>query len=481
MNRLDLRQLADKLAKKEVSAVELTEYFLNRLDKINPQINAFITENRAGALEQARASDDRRRRGESLGPLDGIPMAHKDIFCTKGLRTTCASKMLANFVPPYDAFIVEQLNRAGAVNLGKLSMDEFAMGSSNEHSHFGPVKNPHKLTHIPGGSSGGSAAAVAAGIVPYATGSDTGGSIRQPAAYCGIPGLKPTYGTLSRYGMIAYASSLDQAGALAPSAADCALVLNGMAGHDPRDSTSNPAAPLKFDGSLNDSLQGVKIGLPREYFADLNGDMHGLIMAVAEVYKSLGAEIREVSLNTDCAIGAYYIIASAEASSNLARFDGVRYGHRASAVQDLQELYVRSRSEGFGAEVQRRIMIGTYALSSGYYDAYYEQARRARRQVLNEFKRVFGEVDVILSPTTPTAAYALGSKLTNPVEMFLGDLYTVAVNLAGLPALSHPCGQLAGLPVGAQLIGPHLSEARLLNLAHRYQSQTDFHQQRPDL
>lgn len=481
MNRLSVAELAEKLARKEVSALELTDFFLGRSEALNPRLNAFITLDGDGARRAARASDERRARSEALGPLDGVPMAHKDIFCTRGLRTTCASKMLANFVPSYDAFVVEQLNKAGAVCLGKVSMDEFAMGSSNEHSAFGPVRNPHDLERIPGGSSGGSASAVAGGLVAYATGSDTGGSIRQPAAYCGLTGIKPSYGTLSRYGMIAYASSLDQAGALAPTAEDCALILNGMAGYDRRDSTANPQALTRFEGQLGEALRGVKIGLPRGYFNGLNEEMQALIRAAADTYQALGAEIREVDLNTDSAIAAYYLIASAEASSNLARFDGVRYGYRAEGVRELQELYVRSRSEGFGEEVKRRIMIGTYALSSGYYEAYYEQARRARRAILNEFNRVFGEVDVLLTPTTPTPAYALGSKLTNPVEMFLGDLYTVAVNLAGLPALSHPCGFSGPLPVGAQLIGPHHSEPRLLNLAHQYQRQTDFHRRRPTL
>lgn len=481
MYRLTISQLAEKLAKQELSSRTLTEYFLNRIETLNPKLNAYITVTAEEALRQADESDKRRQSGSALSPLDGIPMAHKDIFCTNGIKTTAGSKMLANFVPSYDAYIVERLKQNGAVMLGKVSMDEFAMGSSNEHSYFGAVKNPHDLNKIPGGSSGGSASAVAGGLAVYATGSDTGGSIRQPASYCGITGIKPTYGTLSRYGMIAYASSLDQAGAMGKSASDCALILNGMAGHDKRDSTASPNTHTVFHEALSKPLNGVKIGLPKAYFSGLNSEMKGLILASAQQYQALGAELVEIDLDTESAIGAYYIIASAEASSNLARYDGVRYGYRAEGVKDLQELYIRSRSEGFGSEVKRRIMIGTYALSSGYYDAYYEQARRARRAILNEFNRAFGLVDVILSPTTPTPAYDLGSKVSNPVEMVLGDLYTVAVNLAGLPALSHPCGLLNGLPVGTQLIGAHYSEPLLLNLAHQYQQVTDFHKQLPNL
>lgn len=464
-----ITQWAQALAQKELSAVELTQHYLKQIEALQPQINAYITVTADEALQAAAASDARRARGEALSPLDGIPMAHKDIFCTRGVRTTAGSKMLKDFVPSYDAYIVERLAQNGAVMLGKVSMDEFAMGSSNEHSYFGAVKNPHDLTRVPGGSSGGSAAAVAADMAVYATGSDTGGSIRQPAAYCGISGIKPSYGTLSRYGMIAYASSLDQAGVLAHYAEDLALVLNGMAGYDRRDSTAHPEALKRFDTELNQDLTGIKIGLPRQYFEGLNPEMAAQIEATAKAYEALGASLHELDLDTKAGIAAYYIIASAEASSNLARYDGVRYGYRADNVKDLEALYVRSRSEGFGEEVKRRLMIGTYALSSGYYDAFYEQACRARHAILNQFKEAFQHVHVLLSPTTPSPAYPLGSKLNDPVAMFLGDLYTVAVNLAGLPALSHPCGTVEALPVGCQLIAGHHQEALLLRLAHAYQ------------
>lgn len=480
MHTLSLTELNQALCDKQFSAVELLAHTQKRIAALNPTLNAYITETFDHAQAQAQASDARRAAGKALSPLDGIPMAHKDIFCTQAIRTTAGSKMLQNFVPSYDAFIVERLNQAGAVMTGKVSMDEFAMGSSNERSYFGAVKNPWHTDCIPGGSSGGSAAVVAARLVPYATGSDTGGSIRQPAAYCGISGIKPTYGTLSRWGMIAYASSLDQAGVMAQSALDLALVMNAMSGHDPKDSTSSQKTHTQFDTELHQPLNGVKIGLPRQYFQGLNAAMSDKIMAAAKVYESLGATLIEIDLaHSEASIAAYYLIASAEASSNLARYDGVRYGHRSQSALDLASLYRESRNEGFGEEVKRRILIGTYALSAGYYDAYYEQARRARRAILNAFNAAFEQVDVILSPTTPTPAFKLGSKLDDPVEMFLGDLYTVAVNLAGLPALSHPCGFIDGLPVGAQLIGAHFSEPRLLNLAHQYQQHTDFHQQIP--
>ena len=445
MHTLSLRQLAAKLAARDISARELCDYHIARIEQHNPTLNAYLTPTFAHARAAADASDARRAKGETLSPLDGIPMAHKDIFCTNGIRTTAGSKMLANFIPSYDAGIVENLANAGAVMTGKLSMDEFAMGSSNERSAFGAVKNPWQHEYVPGGSSGASATAVAARLVPYTTGSDTGGSIRQPAAWCGITGIKPTYGTLSRWGMIAYASSLDQAGAFAASADDLALVLNGMAGHDARDSTSSPQTRTIFDQELDRPLTVVDIDLA----------------------------------NSDAAIASYYIIACAEASSNLSRYDGVRYGHRCADPADLRDMYHRSRSEAFGAEVQRRILIGTYALSAGYYDAYYEQARRARHAILNGFKAAFAEVDIILTPTTPYPAFKLGSRLNDPVAMYLGDLYTVPVNLAGLPAISHPAGNIDGLPVGCQLIGPHFAEPRLLNCAHQYQQQTDHHRQIP--
>ena len=473
-------ELGALLAQKTLSAVELTQHFLQRIDAHNPALNAFITLTGERALADARQSDARRARGEALSILDGIPMAHKDLFCTQGIRTTAGSKMLETFIPPHTATIAENLAQAGAVMTGKLSMDEFAMGSSNERSHFGAVHNPWHHDHVPGGSSGASAAVVGARVLPYSTGSDTGGSIRQPAAWCGVSGIKPTYGTLSRWGMIAYASSLDQAGPVATTAEDLAHILNGMGGHDPKDSTSSPKTHTRFDTQLNDDLSGLRIGLPRQYVAGLDSRMADLIHAAARQYEKLGATLIDVDLPySELAIATYYLIASAEASSNLSRYDGVRYGYRCENPKDLQDLYMRSRSEGFGEEVKRRIMLGTHALSAGYYDAYYEQARRARRAILNSFHSAFQNVDVLLGPVTPTPAFTLGSQMDDPVAMFLGDLYTVPVNLAGLPALSHPCGFIDGLPVGAHLIGAHFSEPRLLNLAHRYQQESDYHRQIP--
>ncbi len=473
-------RLSELLAERAVSSVELTEAFLTRIRAYNPALGAFLSITEERALAAARASDERRSQGKTLGPLDGIAMAHKDLFCTQDIPTTAASKILENFVPPYDATIVERLADAGSVMTGKLSMDEFAMGSSNEHSAFGVVHNPWDETVVPGGSSGGSAAAVAARLVAYASGSDTGGSIRQPAAYCGVTGIKPTYGTCSRWGMIAFASSLDQAGSIAKTAEDCALILNAMAGHDHKDSTSSRKALVRFDHELDDSLKGVTIGLPSTYFNELETQMATRIHDAAKVYERLGAVLKEIALeNSDIAIASYYLIASAEASSNLARYDGVRYGYRCKNPRNLEDLYRRSRGEGFGEEVKRRIMIGTYALSAGYYDAYYEQARRARRAILQSFQKAFGACDVILGPTTPTPAFAIGSKTDDPVTMFLTDLYTVAANLAGLPAISHPAGFIADLPVGCQLIGAHFTEPKLLNLAHRFQRATDYHTRTP--
>lgn len=478
--QLPVSALVKALDNKEISSVELTKAALAKISQHNPALNAYIRITENHALAQAESSDARRAEGEIFSPLDGIPMAHKDIFCTAGITTTAGSKMLENFVPPHTATIAEKLEQAGAVMTGKLSMDEFAMGSSNERSAFGAVHNPWDLNSVPGGSSGGSAAAVAARLVPYATGSDTGGSIRQPAAYCGVTGIKPTYGTCSRWGMIAYASSLDQAGPIAQTAEDCALILNHMAGHDPKDSTSSKKTVTEFTEALNQPLKGITIGLPREYFSGLDAQMAEKIYAAAAEYEKLGATLKDISLgNTEIAIASYYLIASAEASSNLARYDGVRYGYRCENPKDLQDLYRRSRSEGFGSEVKRRIMIGTYALSAGYYDAYYEQARRGRRAILQSFEKAFQECDIILGPTTTSTAFALGSKTDDPVAMFLGDLYTVSVNLAGLPAISHPAGFINDLPIGCQLIGPHFAEPRLLNLAHQYQQQTDYHQKIP--
>lgn len=480
LHHLSACELGKLLADKAVSSEELTRHFLARIEAHNPALNAFITQTGERALEEAKASDARRAKGEARSILDGIPMAHKDLFCTRGVRTTAASKMLADFVPSHTATIVENLAQAGAVMTGKLSMDEFAMGSSNERSYFGAVKNPWHHEYVPGGSSGGSAAVVGARLLPYSTGSDTGGSIRQPAAWCGVSGIKPTYGTLSRWGMIAYASSLDQAGPIATTAEDLAHILNGMGGHDPKDSTSSPKTHTRFDGELDAPLAGIRIGLPRQYFAGLESRMADAVHAAAKVYEKLGATLVDIDLPySELAIATYYLIASAEASSNLSRYDGVRYGYRCDHPKDLQDLYMRSRGEGFGDEVKRRIIIGTHALSAGYYDAYYEQARRARRAILDSFQSAFRDVDVLLGPITPTPAFKLGSQMDDPVAMFLGDLYTVPVNLAGLPALSHPCGFIDGLPVGAHLIGPHFSEPRLLNLAHRYQQETQYHREIP--
>ncbi len=472
-----LRELSDALATRKVSSVELTRLFLARIGQLNGELNAFITVDEPRSLEGARQADARLARGEA-GPLTGIPVAHKDIFCTKGLRTTCGSRMLANFASPYDAKVIENFNAAGAVMLGKCNMDEFAMGSSNETSHFGPVKNPWDTTLVPGGSSGGSAAAVAARLAPAATGTDTGGSIRQPASLCGVSGLKPTYGVVSRYGMIAFASSLDQGGPLGKSAEDLALLMNAMAGFDPRDSTSLERPPEDYARELGLSLKGLRIGLPKEYFGD--GVEPGVRARVEEAiawYRAQGATTVEVALpNTALAVPVYYVIAPAEASSNLSRFDGVRYGHRAAEYADLADLYCRSRAEGFGAEVKRRILIGTYVLSHGYYDAYYLQAQKIRRLIANDFAEAFRACDVIMGPTAPSTAFALGAKGDDPVKMYLNDIFTIPAPLAGLPGMSIPCGfDEAGLPVGLQMMGDHFSEARLLGIAHRYQQATDWH------
>ncbi len=481
MLNLSLKQLAGLLAAGKVSSVELCQEYLGRIARLNPRLNAFITVDPERSLAEAHAADARRAAGET-GPLLGVPIAHKDIFCTAGWRTTCGSKMLANFVAPYDAHVVERFKAAGMPCLGKTNMDEFAMGSSNETSFFGPVKNPWDERAVPGGSSGGSAAAVAARMCPAATGTDTGGSIRQPAALCGITGLKPTYGVVSRYGMIAFASSLDQGGPMAPSAEDCALLMNVMAGFDARDSTSLERETEDYTRDLDKPLNGLKIGLPREYFGEgLAADVARLIEAALEEYRRLGAEKEEVSLpNSHLSVPVYYVLAPAEASSNLARYDGVRYGYRTAEYADLTEMYEKTRAEGFGPEVKRRIMIGTYVLSHGYYDAYYLQAQRIRRLIARDFTEAFRRCDVILGPTSPTTAFDLGAKSANPVEMYLSDIYTIAVNLAGLPGMSLPCGFGAdGRPVGLQLIGDYFGEARLLNVAHKYQQVTDWHRRVP--
>ena len=473
-------ELSAALKAKQVSSAELTQGFLDRISKYR-DLNAFISLDPERSLAQAKAADERLAKGQS-GPLTGIPLAQKDIFCADGWLTTCGSKMLSNFVAPYDATVIERFNAAGAVCLGKTNMDEFAMGSSNETSFYGPVKNPWDTAAVPGGSSGGSAAAVAARLAPAATGTDTGGSIRQPAALTGITGIKPSYGRVSRYGMIAFASSLDQGGPMTRSAEDAALLLNAMCGFDPRDSTSVDQPVPDFSASLNNNIKGLKVGLPKEYFgAGLSADVAKVVEAAIAEYKKLGAEVVEVSLpNSQLAIPCYYVLAPAEASSNLARFDGVRYGHRAPEYKDLTDMYCKTRAQGFGAEVKRRILIGTYVLSAGYYDAYYLQAQRLRRLITDDFNRAFEKCDVIMGPTTPTTAFNLGAKKDDPVAMYLSDIYTISVNLAGLPGMSIPAGFGADQrPVGLQLIGKYFDEARLLNVAHQYQQVTDWHKQSP--
>ncbi|MGE5466302.1 MAG: Asp-tRNA(Asn)/Glu-tRNA(Gln) amidotransferase subunit GatA [Ignavibacteria bacterium] len=483
MIRSSLKQLSAALAEKKISAVELATLFLDRIEKLNPSLNAFVTVDREKTLGMAREADARRAAGEN-GPLLGVPLAHKDIFCAEGWKTTCGSKMLENFIAPYDAAVVEKFKTAGMVTLGKCNMDEFAMGSSNETSYFGPVKNPWDLERVPGGSSGGSAAAIAARLAPAATGTDTGGSIRQPAALCGFTGLKPTYGVVSRYGMIAFASSLDQGGPMAASAEDCALLLNAMAGFDARDSTSLERAAEDYTRDLSKPLAGLRIGLPKEFFgAGMSDDVRAAVEAALAEYRKLGATTVDVGLpNSGLSVPAYYVIAPAEASSNLSRFDGVRYGHRAAEYGDLNDMYCKSRAEGFGDEVKRRILVGTYVLSHGYYDAYYLQAQKIRRLIAADFAAAFKDCDVIMGPTSPSTAFRLGEKAADPVQMYLSDIYTIAVNLAGLPGMSIPCGfDAAGLPVGLQLIGGWFDEARMLGVAHQYQLATDWHRRCPAL
>ncbi len=480
MHHKTLAELATGLAAKDFSSVELTRHFLERIRRHDGTLNSFITVCEEQALAQAAAADAARAAGQA-GLLTGVPMAQKDIFCTQGVKTTCASKMLDSFISPYNADVIERSNAAGLVMLGKTNMDEFAMGSSNETSFYGPVKNPWDITRVPGGSSGGSAAAVAARLAPAATGTDTGGSIRQPAALCNLTGLKPTYGRVSRWGMIAFASSLDQAGPMTQTAEDAALLMNVMAGHDTRDSTSINHPVPDYRAQLNDSIEGLRIGLPKQYFGEgLDAGVAAVIdQAVAEL-KKLGATVVEIDLPTsDLAVPAYYVIAPAECSSNLSRFDGVRFGHRCDNPEDLTDLYKRSRAEGFGAEVKRRIMVGTYALSAGYYDAYYVQAQKVRRLIKNDFARAFEQCDVIAGPTSPTVAFGLGEKQSDPIAMYLSDIYTIATNLAGLPGMSLPAGFSQNLPVGLQLVGNYWSEAKLLNVAHRYQQVTDWHRRMP--
>ncbi len=483
MFEASLTEVAAALAARQVSSVELTQTFLDRIARAQGELNAFITVDPERSLAQARAADARIARDEG-GPLTGVPVAHKDLFCAKGWRTTCASKMLANFVAPYDSHVVERFDRSGAVLLGKTNMDEFAMGSSSENSHYGPVRNPWHTECVPGGSSGGSAAAVAARLAPCATGTDTGGSIRQPAALCGVSGIKPTYGLVSRYGMIAFASSLDQGGPFARTAADLALMLNAMVGFDPRDATSLERPQEDYSLELERPLAGLRIGLPREYFGPgMDDDVRRAVEDAITALRQLGAATVEVALpNTGLAVPAYYVIAPAEASSNLSRYDGVRYGYRAPEYVDLLDMYCKTRAQGFGPEVKRRILVGTYVLSHGYYDAYYLQAQRVRRLIAQDFVEAFKRCDVILGPTSPTVAFRVGEKTSDPVKMYLNDIYTTAANLAGLPAMSIPCGFGAGgLPVGLHLAGNYFAEARLLNVAHQYQRATDWHLRLPEI
>ena len=474
-------ELSAALSAGDISSVELTQAYLSRIAKHNATLNAYITVCEKSALAQAQKADEARADGAS-GPLLGIPMAHKDIFCTEGVKTTCGSRMLHNFIAPYDATVVEKLKTAGTVMLGKTNMDEFAMGSSNETSYFGPVRNPWDTDRVPGGSSGGSASAVAADLCAIATGTDTGGSIRQPASFCGITGFKPSYGRVSRWGMIAFASSLDQAGALSKSAEDSALLLNAMAGLDLKDSTSIDRKVDDYTSSLNDSMDGLKIGIPRQHFTEgLSADVEQVIRDALAEYEKLGATIKEIDLpNNHLSVSAYYVVAPAEASANLSRYDGVRYGYRCKSPIDLEDMYKRTRSEGFGDEVKRRIMVGTYALSAGFYDAYYRKAQKIRRLIKNDFNDAFKEVDVIVGPTSPHTAFELGAK-TDPVAMYLEDIYTIAVNLAGLPGASIPAGLAKSLPVGIHLVAPDFAESKLLNIAHQFQSNTDWHKRKPPI
>jgi aspartyl-tRNA(Asn)/glutamyl-tRNA(Gln) amidotransferase subunit A len=482
MTTKTIKQIQQGLAQKKFSSVEITRQYLDRIDSYNSIINCFITVTDELALQQAKTADAVIARGEA-GALTGIPLAHKDIYCTDGIKTSCASRMLDNFIAPYDATIIEKFRQGGAVMLGKTNMDEFAMGSSNENSYYGAVANPWDFERVPGGSSGGSAAAVAASLAPGATGTDTGGSIRQPAALCGISGIKPTYGRVSRYGMIAFGSSLDQGGPLARSAEDCAILLQSMAGFDPRDSTSIDREVPDYSEQLNDDIRGLKIGLPKEYFAEgLDADVARVIETAIQEYRRLGAEIVDIRLpNANLAIPVYYVVAPAECSSNLSRFDGVRFGHRCDNPDDLEDLYKRSRDEGFGDEVKRRILIGTYVLSAGYYDAYYLKAQQLRRLIKQDYEKAFEQVDVILCPVTPEVAFKQGAKTDDPVSMYLQDIYTLALNLAGLPGMSIPAGFSQELPVGMQLIGNYFDESRLLNVAHQFQQVTDWHLKTPEL
>jgi len=478
MHNLTIAELIKGLRNKDFTSVELTRHYLDRIKRLDGNYNSFVTVTEEIALAQAQEADERLASGDAPA-LCGVPIAHKDIFCTDGVRTSCGSKMLDNFVPPYDATVVENYRKAGAVMLGKVNMDEFAMGSSNESSYYGPVKNPWDTNCVPGGSSGGSAAAVAAQLAPAATATDTGGSIRQPASLCGLTGLKPTYGRVSRWGMIAFASSLDQAGPMTRTAEDAAIMLNAMASFDDKDSTCVDEPLSDYTATLNDSLQGLRIGIPKEYFSEgLNPQTAERVQAAIKEFEKLGAEIKEISLpHTDLAVPAYYVIAPAECSANLSRFDGVRYGYRCENPKDLNDLYKRSRGEAFGDEVKRRIMVGAYALSAGYYDAYYRKAQQVRRLIKQDFVDAFADVDVVMGPTATAPAFEFGSKGDDPVAMYLEDIYTIATNLAGLPGLSIPCGLVDNKPVGLQLIGNFFAEGKLLNAAHQFQQVTEHHKQ----
>lgn len=476
-----LKQLADGLANKEFSSLELTESYLEQIQQQDEKYNAFITVTPDQAREQAKAADALREQGKA-GPLTGLPIAIKDIFCTEGVKTSCGSKMLDNFIAPYESTATQKLKDAGFVSLGKTNLDEFAMGSSTESSYYGPTRNPWNTDTVPGGSSGGSAVAVAAGLAPAALGTDTGGSIRQPAAFCGITGLKPTYGRVSRWGMIAYGSSLDQGGPMTQTAEDAALVMNAIAGFDERDSTSMDQPVEDYTASLSQPLTGLKIGLPKEFFGTaLDDGIRSAVMDAVKQFESLGATVKDISLpRTELSIPAYYIIAPAEASTNLSRYDGVKFGYRCEDPTDLMDMYTRTRSEGFGAEVKRRIMVGTYALSAGYYDAYYRKAQQLRRLIKQDFQAALAEVDVIMGPATPSTAWNIGEKSKDPVAMYMEDIYTLSVNLAGLPGLSIPCGFKNGLPVGLQVIGNYFAESKLLNIGHQFQTATDWHTKKPN-
>jgi aspartyl-tRNA(Asn)/glutamyl-tRNA(Gln) amidotransferase subunit A len=483
LHALTMHELQALLASREVSARDLTEAFYRRIEARDDCVHAYVTLTREQALEQADGADRRRRKGE-VGPLLGIPLAIKDVICTKGIRTTCGSKMLHNFVPPYDATVIDRLKAAGVIVLGKTNMDEFAMGSSTEHSAFGTTHNPWDLSAIPGGSSGGSAAAVAADECAAALGSDTGGSVRQPAACCGIVGLKPTYGRVSRYGLVAFASSLDQIGPMTKDVRDAALIMNVISGHDPRDSTSADMPLPDFPRALTGSAKGLRLGIPREYFVGgMDREVEGAVREAIRVLEGVGTTTADVSLpHSAYAVAAYYILAPSEASSNLARYDGIKYGYRTPQWSNLRDMYMRTRDEGFGAEVKRRIMLGTYALSAGYYEAYYRKAQQVRTLILRDFEEAFRHVDVIVAPTTPTPAFKIGEKTDDPLQMYLSDVFTVPVNLAGLPGISVPCGfSSTGLPIGLQLIGKPFDEETVLRVAYAFEQQTDYHRRKPPL